>query len=97
MGRSGSRSEGAIRSSDSILTGQTQTTIDDELRSTGCDQPQGIAVADDGVWVGCYGSRRLIRIDPTSNQVVQTLAVAGAPDAVVTDPAGDAWVTVHAP
>jgi streptogramin lyase len=74
-------------------SGQTQTTIE----WAGCNQPQGIAVASDGIWVGCYGSLRMIRIDPSTNKVVQTLAVRGAPDAVVADANGDVWVTVHVP
>jgi DNA-binding beta-propeller fold protein YncE len=39
----------------------------------------------------------MIRIDPSTNKVVQTLAVRGAPDAVVADANGDVWVTVHVP
>jgi streptogramin lyase len=79
------------------VTGQTQTLIDGAIVDAGCDQPSGIAVASDGVWVGCYGSRRVILIDPETDTVVRTLAVHGAPDAVVADANGDVWVTVHSP
>jgi serine/threonine-protein kinase len=91
-----------VGSSDRVVrldpkTGQTQTLIDQAVVDAGCDQPSGIAVASDGVWVGCYGSRRMILIDPETDTVVRTLAVRGAPDAVVADADGDVWVTVHAP
>jgi len=78
-------------------SGQTQTTIDDALKSADCNQPTGIAAGPDGIWVGCYGSDRLVLIDPKTDKIVKHLMVQGAPGAVVADPNGDVWVTVHAP
>ncbi len=50
-----------------------------------------IAVGDGAVWVTAPKTNALLRIDPTTNQVVATIAVGSAPDALVVDADG-VWV-----
>ena len=61
----------------------------------------GLAVTDNGVWVGCCGpsgplgsgSRgRLIRVDPATGRVEAAIPLAGLPGAVGAGPSG-VWVT----
>jgi len=90
----------SVGGSDEVMqldtAGQSKNTI--SLDAPGCNGPQGIAVAANQVWVGCYGSGELVRIDPTNGAVVgNPLLVHGAPDAVVADPNGNVWVSVHQP
>jgi class 3 adenylate cyclase len=56
--------------------------------------PVSIAIASDGVWVACSSARSVVRIDPATNTVVDTLAVDGSPAAIAAEATGDVWVAI---
>jgi hypothetical protein len=39
----------------------------------------GIAISDDSVWIGVQETEEIIRVSPATNEIVQRIAVAGAP------------------
>ncbi len=74
-------------------TGAIRTTID--VGSQGCNAPRSIAVNAEAVWVACSASQRVIGITPGAATVSTSLAVAGAPAALVTGQDGSVWVVVQ--
>lgn len=53
---------------------------------------QGIAAADDGIWVANITDRTVVRIDPESSEVEATIQLEGVPAAVAVSES-DIWVT----
>jgi class 3 adenylate cyclase/streptogramin lyase len=56
--------------------------------------PISVAIADDGVWVACSTSKTVVRIDPGTNEVVETLAVSGSPTSIAAESGGNVWVAI---
>lgn len=64
-------------------------------------QPRRMATAPDGMlWVTLYGHGKVVRVDPTSSQVLQEYALPGGPKsgpyAVTVDSAGMVWANEFA-
>jgi YVTN family beta-propeller protein len=64
------------------------------VASVGCDNPEALAVNDQGVWVGCAQSGRVVLIDTDTSSVTATLAVDGDPIALTAADDGSVWVAV---
>jgi YVTN family beta-propeller protein len=58
----------------------------------GCDGPLGIATGHGSVWVVCYWTQELLRIDPDSRQVTDRIPVGQGPLEVAVGE-GSVWVT----
>jgi streptogramin lyase len=74
-------------------TGAVVTSLD--VAESRCNQPEGIAVGPDAVWVACSSSRTLLRIDTGTRTAAGSLALEGAPAALTTDGDGSVWVAVR--
>ena len=71
----------------------------EEIATIRIAEPEGLAADEDSIWTSQHGSRVVLRIDPRTNKVVETIDVAstdsplGAPmDPSVVD--GDIWVAM---
>jgi class 3 adenylate cyclase/streptogramin lyase len=60
------------------------------------NEPTGIAVGEDAVWIANSLGRSLIRIDASSKRVEQRIALGSVPEGVVVA-AGRVWVTTQSP
>jgi YVTN family beta-propeller protein len=60
------------------------------------EDPYAIAVGTKAIWVASYADKRVYRIDPDSEQIVDRIPVGGAPAgiAIVDD---EVWVTIEEP
>jgi YVTN family beta-propeller protein len=60
------------------------------------ERPSATAVGEGAVWVGNTGSGTVSRIDPATNEVVETISLGNAPAGIALG--GDLlWVAVQAP
>jgi virginiamycin B lyase len=60
------------------------------------DAPSAVAIGTGAVWVANTGDGTLARIDPATNEVVETIEIGNAPAGIaVAD--GFVWVTVQSP
>ena len=60
------------------------------------DGPVDVAFGEGAVWVANSLGRTVSRIDPETNEVVETIGVGNAPQRLAAG-AGSVWVTVQAP
>jgi YVTN family beta-propeller protein len=78
----------------------TVTRIDLSTNSTRTievgDGPTAVAVGARAVWVANTGARTVSRIDPATNEVVETIEVRSAPAGLAVAE-GLVWVTAQAP
>jgi len=76
-------------------SGAVRTSID--VGARGCNGPVAITTGNDGLWVACSLSQRVVRIDPSTSTVDATLKVDGVPGALAADDSGVVWVAVQPP
>lgn len=74
-------------------SGAVLTSLD--VAASGCNEPEGVAAGPGAVWVACSASRTMLRIDPGTHTVAESLALDGAPAALTTDADGSIWVAVR--
>ena len=64
---------------------------------TGGDDPQGVAVVGDAVWVAARGSAKIVRLDAKTGQIRSSLAVGANPQDVAAVGDGAAITTTTSP
>ena len=71
----------------------------EEIATIRIAEPEGLAADEDSIWTSQHGSRVVLRIDPRTNKVVDTIDVA-SPDSPLSAPMdpsvvdGDIWVAM---
>lgn len=73
-------------------TGEIVSTINAGDATSNFEDPHGVAVEGERIWIAQLGARSVVRIDPVTEQIVQTINLDVAPYALALD-GEDLWVS----